>query len=523
VAAGLEGAAAGGEAARMTPVRAAGGVPVRDTSDGRRVLIVHRPQYDDWTFPKGKCEPGESDEACALREVAEETGLVCTLEEELPSTSYHDSKARPKSVRYWRLRVVGGELGFAHEVDDARWVSAAEAERTLTYERDLVVLRAVAGVEHPLESADAEGLAEVLAADPRAVDEPLDGLVPLLYLLRRSRGAAADVRECARLLLAAGADPNAFTHEVEEGGDWDFYAVRSAVDRDDAALVRLLVDHGAERDDDAIYHACEHGGTELLAALWKPGAEHYVGHKIDFEDLEGLRFFLEHGADVNERCCLHHAIARGRTPRFIQLILDAGADLDRPWTFWDVGRRPLALAARCGHLAAYELLESLGATADLDEVDAAVLAVARGESVALPRARPPALGNPDADDYGWILGQFALLDRTEIVAALIGSGLDVDTRGWSGFTPLMQAAMHGRHATVELLIERGANPTERAWQDNGPRALDCAIWGIRNNPTHDGDYAGVVEALAAAGAPTGHRPPSGDPAVDRVLERLGIW
>ena len=72
---------------------------------------------------------------------------------------------------------------------------------------------------------------------------------------------------------------------------------------------------------------------------------------------------------------------------------------------------PLALAARCGHLAAYELLESLGATAELDEVDAAVLAVARGESVVLPRARPPALGNPDTDDYGWILGQFALLDR----------------------------------------------------------------------------------------------------------------
>ena len=193
--------------------------------------------------------------------------------------------------------------------------------------------------------------------------------------------------------------------------------MRSAVDRDDAVLIELLIAHGAERDDDALYHACEHGGTALLEALWKPGAEHYVGHKVDFEDVEGLRWFLDRGADVNERCCLHHAIARGRSLRFIQLILDAGADIDRPWTFWDVGRRPLALAARCGHLAAYELLESLGATAELDDVDRAVLAVARGESVALPRARPPALGNPETDDYGWIVGQFALLDRTEIVAA----------------------------------------------------------------------------------------------------------
>jgi 8-oxo-dGTP pyrophosphatase MutT (NUDIX family)/ankyrin repeat protein len=511
------------EAAHVSLVRAAGGVPVRETPDGHQVLVIHRPQYDDWSFPKGKCEPGESDEACAAREVEEETGLVCVLEDELPSTSYTDSKGRAKRVRYWRLRIVGGELRFVHEADDARWVSAAEAEALLSYDRDLAVLRATVGIGHLLDAADPEPLAQALAGDPGSVDPPVDGLVPLLYLLRRSAATGAAVRECTRLLLEAGADANASTQEVEEWGDWDFTAVRSAVDRDDAELVRLLVDHGAERDDDAIYHACEHGGSALLEVLWKPGAEDYVGHKVDFEDLEGLRFFLEHGADVNERCCLHHAIARGRTLRFIQLILDAGADVDRPWTFWDVGRQPLALAARCGHLAAYELLESLGATAVLDQVDTAVLAVARGESVVLPRARPPALGNPESDDYGWILGQFALLDRTEIVAALLDAGMDVDTPGWSGFTPLMQAAMHGRRATVELLIERGACLNDRAWDDRGPRPLDAALWAIRNNRAHDGDYPGTVEALASAGAPTGHRPPSGHPAVDRVMERLGAW
>jgi 8-oxo-dGTP diphosphatase len=65
-------------------VRAAGGVVVRDAPGGPEVLVVHRPEYDDWTFPKGKAEPGETDEACALREVEEETGLVCELESELP-------------------------------------------------------------------------------------------------------------------------------------------------------------------------------------------------------------------------------------------------------------------------------------------------------------------------------------------------------------------------------------------------------------------------------------------------------
>lgn len=142
MAARVEVAAPRSEAAHVSLVRAAGGVPLRETPDGLQVLVIHRPRYGDWSFPKGKCEPGESDEACAIREVEEETGLVCSLEGELPSTSYTDSKGRPKRVRYWRLRIVGGELRFVHEADQARWVSAAEAEALLSYERDLPVLHA---------------------------------------------------------------------------------------------------------------------------------------------------------------------------------------------------------------------------------------------------------------------------------------------------------------------------------------------------------------------------------------------
>jgi 8-oxo-dGTP diphosphatase len=127
----------------VTVVRAAGGIPVREGDAGLEVLVVHRPQYGDWTFPKGKCDPGESDEDCAVREVEEETGLRCALGRELPSTAYTDSRGRPKRVRYWRLDVVGGELSFDHEVDAGRWLPPAEAEALLTYERDVVVLRAL--------------------------------------------------------------------------------------------------------------------------------------------------------------------------------------------------------------------------------------------------------------------------------------------------------------------------------------------------------------------------------------------
>jgi 8-oxo-dGTP diphosphatase len=126
-------------------VRASGGVPVRDGEHGVEVLVVHRPRYGDWTFPKGKREPGETDEECAIREVREETGLVCALGAELPSTRYVDGLGRPKLVRYWSMRPLAGELRLVHEADEARWLSPAEAATLLTYDPDLEVLRAVSG------------------------------------------------------------------------------------------------------------------------------------------------------------------------------------------------------------------------------------------------------------------------------------------------------------------------------------------------------------------------------------------
>jgi 8-oxo-dGTP diphosphatase len=131
----VEAAAARGE---VTPeVRAAGGLVVRDG----KVLLVHRPKYDDWTFPKGKAEEGESDEDCALREVHEETGLRCALDNELGATRYIDAKGRPKRVRWWQMRPVADD-GFAanDEVDELLWVDRDDAAERLTYPRDRVLL-----------------------------------------------------------------------------------------------------------------------------------------------------------------------------------------------------------------------------------------------------------------------------------------------------------------------------------------------------------------------------------------------
>jgi 8-oxo-dGTP pyrophosphatase MutT (NUDIX family) len=125
-------------------VRAAGGLVRRRHEDGTdQILLVHRPRYDDWSFPKGKLEPGESDEEAAIREVEEETGLQCRLDREVATTQYRDARGRQKTVRYWLMTPIGGRLEAANEVDEVRFVTLAEARELLTYERDSGLLTAL--------------------------------------------------------------------------------------------------------------------------------------------------------------------------------------------------------------------------------------------------------------------------------------------------------------------------------------------------------------------------------------------
>lgn len=110
-------------------------------SAGVEVVVVHRPKYDDWSLPKGKCGPDESDEACALREVQEETGFHVRLGEELSVASYVDRKGRPKRVRYWTMTLAGDDDFVPNdEVDRICWCSPAEAAGLLSYDVDRRVL-----------------------------------------------------------------------------------------------------------------------------------------------------------------------------------------------------------------------------------------------------------------------------------------------------------------------------------------------------------------------------------------------
>ena len=108
------------------------------------VLLIHRPRYRDWTFPKGKAKKGESDEDAAVREVEEEVGLRCRLGPELESTSYRDMKARKKTVRYWAMELPEGREPIEGDgVDELVWLPPAEAEGKLSWERDRTVLQSL--------------------------------------------------------------------------------------------------------------------------------------------------------------------------------------------------------------------------------------------------------------------------------------------------------------------------------------------------------------------------------------------
>jgi 8-oxo-dGTP diphosphatase len=132
---------------RSVEVRAAGGILLRPERRGRlEVATIHRPNQDDWSLPKGKLDPGEELEACAIREVFEETGYRCALGAFVGCTEYTDRRGRRKVVAYWLMDPLPGTsfsdppVPPGEEVDDVRWMALPVARRALSYRYDRELL-----------------------------------------------------------------------------------------------------------------------------------------------------------------------------------------------------------------------------------------------------------------------------------------------------------------------------------------------------------------------------------------------
>ena len=200
-------------------VRAAGVVPWRRPNGRLEVAVVHRPKYDDWSWPKGKLEPGEPWPAAAVRETQEETGLLVRLGLPLPPASYEvgtRGRYRPKVVRYWAACVEGEDGEPLNEVDGMKWLPPDDARRLLTYRRDRMQLDALiaadaddAVVTWPL--AVVRHASSVRRRSWRGDDasRPLDApgrrraldLVPMLGAYGVSRVLSSPAERCAATLV----------------------------------------------------------------------------------------------------------------------------------------------------------------------------------------------------------------------------------------------------------------------------------------------------------------------------------
>ena len=168
----------------MPVVLAAGTLPWRRRRGALQVALVHRPRYDDWSWAKGKLDPGEIFPVAATRETAEETGLQVRLGRPLPSSTYHlgvrGGIPVVKDVRYWAAEVVGGEGVLEHEIDEVAWLEVDKARKRLTHQRDVDQLDG-------LVEADSAGalttwplaLVRHAKAEPRASWSGKDWLRPL--------------------------------------------------------------------------------------------------------------------------------------------------------------------------------------------------------------------------------------------------------------------------------------------------------------------------------------------------------
>lgn len=199
---------------------AAGAVVLRPANGGE-VLLVHRPSYDDWSWPKGKRDPGEHVTATAVREVLEETGVEVRLGRPLPPQLYAVASGRTKTVHYWTGRVVGdpdvsGYVGN-EEIDQVAWFGLDKAARMLSYADDVALLDRVR--KHPKrtsalvvlrharsrkrvnwEGPDAERpLTEVGREQARA-------LVPVLSAYGVTRVVSSDSLRCLRTVAPYARD-----------------------------------------------------------------------------------------------------------------------------------------------------------------------------------------------------------------------------------------------------------------------------------------------------------------------------
>ena len=229
----------------MSKIIAGGGVVWRPAKKNKvEILLVHRPNYRDWTFPKGKQDAGESIRMTARREVAEETNLHCRLGPFLGIVEYETGRGNPKDVHMWAMPLAHGSFKPNSEVDQIKWVDSTKVTKFLTYRRDrefydslgdewwqkkpkvFVIRHAEAGNRRTWTGDDRtrplseEGRLQGLAIAERYADQGLERIVSSPYArcvqTVEALSAATGIEIEHHEALAEGADPRETARLINE-------------------------------------------------------------------------------------------------------------------------------------------------------------------------------------------------------------------------------------------------------------------------------------------------------------------
>ncbi len=444
-------------------------------------------------------------------------------------------------------RVIAREYGFptwarlrAHVLaargDDAALNALLSAVSDHDIGRARTVLAAHPGLEtRSAHAAAALGAADDLRrllsadgarADARAGDPPGEPLFFLCLSPFHGESAARDagLLDAARLLLSAGADPNARGGAFNLPPLYGVTALRSVL-----PLARLLLDAGANpTDGESLFHAAEHDREDALQLLLEAGADlngsgdwgntplYFLLRWWDVEREprvhRGILWLLAHGADPNVTCgaerenALHAAVRRGQSVPVVRALIEHGADVRAAR---GDGRTAWWLAHRGGFDALAALLVDAGAVPEpLSPVDELISACGRGDRAAARRlATPELLGTLQPADRA-LVPEAAASGRTETVRAFVDAGFPVDATDTDGATALHHAALRGNAALVRALVEAGAALDLRD-RVHHSTPMGWATFGADHVAASGGEYERTVEALLAAGArprPDEYRP-----------------
>ena len=342
----------------------------------------------------------------------------------------------------------------------------------------------------------------------------------------------------AEALLDAGASANAgFYSDDQQPPEFESVLYGAAGVAHHAGVARVLLERGADPNDGEVtYHTPEtydNAVLELLVSSGKLTADGFATlllRKHDWHDYHGVKLLLERGADPNRLtrwgyAALHQALRRDNDLKIIELLLEHGADPGR----LAHGQSATAMAALEGRGDVLDLFERRGIPIALDGLERLLAACARHDA---NQVQSLAAGEPEIvqrirQRAGKLLGEFAGVGNTDGTRHLLDLGADAaaadpDGDGYWGVaknsTALHVAAWRARHATVKLLIDRGAPVDAEDAVGRTPlmlavRACVDSYWTDRRSPES-------VAALLAAGASIrGVTNPSGYADVDQLLRQ----